>query len=195
MRILLSAGLAAGLLLSAGPALAEKVVDGRYVAPGGEFSIAMQTTADKLFKVGKEGGNADLVLVDLQYARAQAHSGFAQRTIEWLKLAAPVDPAAFDARAADTVSGYLEGRLAGSQFTITDRRKARDAGGRLVYTFAASGAVNGKPALWSGALLFFDSGVALVSQLYTPDTKPMLDADGATDAELAQWAATIRPEK
>lgn len=195
MRVLMSAGLLAGLLLSAGSALAEKIVDGRYIAPGGEFSIAMQATADKLFKVDKEGGNADMVLIDLQYARAQAHSGFAQRTIEWLKLAAPLDPASFDARAGDTVSGYLEGRFAGSAFTITDRRKARDAAGQLIYTFAATGTVNGKPAAWVGALLFFDSGVALVSQLYTPDTKPMLDADGATDAELAQWAGTIRPGK
>ena len=189
--ILFALGIA---LLAAAPAEA-KMVDGRYVAPGGEFSIAMQATADKLFKLDKEGGNADLVLIDFQYATAQAHNGFAQRTVEWIKLAAPVDPAEYDAHAAATVSGYLEGRFSGVVFTTTDRRKQRNASGQLFYTFAATGTVNGTPSSWHGALLFFDGGVALVSQLNTTATQPMLDADGITDAELAAWASTLTPGK
>lgn len=180
------------VLLAASPASA-KMVDGRYVAPGGEFSIAMQATADKLFKLDKESGNGDLVVVDFQYATAQAHGGFAQRTVEWIKLAAPVDPAEFDAHAAATISGYLEGRFAGVAFTTTDRRKQRNESGQLVYTFAATGTVNGTPSAWHGALVFFGGGVALVSQLNTTATQPMLDADGITDAELALWASTVRP--
>ena len=187
--ILFSVGVA---MLAAMPASA-KMIDGRYVAPGSEFSIAMQATADQLFKLDKESGNADLVVVDFQYARAQEHSGFAQRTVEWIKLAAPVDPAQFDAHASQTVSGYLEGRFAGVAFTTTDRRKQRNASGQLIYSFAATGTVNGTHSAWHGALLFFDGGVALVSQLNTVATQPMLDADGITDAELASWASTVRP--
>lgn len=193
MRITNLTSLAAGFLLFAVPALA--ATDGRYTAPSGEFSIAMQTTMDKEFYPGPATGNADIVLVDFAYGMAKAHSGFAQRSIEWLRLSAPVDPAAFDVRATDTVTGYLEGRFAGSKFAVTDRKKARNDAGQLVYSFAASGAINGTPTEWRGAVLFFDSGVALVSQLYTAVTKPLLDADGITDAELAQWAGTITPGK
>ena len=193
MRKSILLGLAVALL--AAPGAAAKIVGDRYVAPDGAFSIAMAATADKEFKLDKEGGNADLVVVDFQYAMAQAHEGFAQRTVEWIKLEAPVDPAQYDAHASATASGYLEGRFAGVAFTMTDRRKLRTESGQLVYTFAATGTVNGTPSLWHGALLFFDSGVALVSQLHTAATQPMLDADGITDAELTTWASTVRPEK
>lgn len=195
MRHIALPALAIGLALAAGPALAGFIMGERYVSPGGEFSIAMETTADREFHVDRQAANADMALVDFQYGMALAHAGFAQRTIEWLKLAAPVDPMATDARANETVTGYLEGRFAGDKFDITDRRKTRDATGQLVYVFTAAGTHNGAPAAWVGAVLFFDSGVALVSQLNTLSTKPMLDADGLTDAELATWASTIRPGK
>ena len=181
------------VLLAALPASA-KMVDGRYVAPGGAFSIAMQATTDKLFKLDKEASNADIVLIDLQYARSDGHANYAQRTIEWIRLDAPVPDVELDRHAADTVTGYLEGRLAGDNFIVTDRHKQRSESGQLIYSFAATGTVNGAPSAWHGALLFFGGGVALVSQLNTAATQPMLDADGVTDAELASWASTIRPE-
>lgn len=171
------------------------ISDGRFVSSGGEFSIAMQSTMDREFKAGDELSNADIVLVDMSYAMADAHFGFAQRTIEWLKLAKPVEPASYDAQASDTVNGYLEGRLAENKFVITDRKKSRNEAGQLVYSFSATGAVNGTPAAWNGVVLFFDSGVALVSEFHALGTKPMLDADGLTDAEFAAWAATLRPGK
>lgn len=187
--ILFALGLA---LLAASPASA-KMVDGRYVAPGGEFSIAMQATADKLFKLDKEASNADIVLIDLQYARSDGLADFAQRTIEWIRLDAPVPDVELDRHAADTVTGYLEGRLTGDNFIVTDRRKQRNESGQLIYTFAATGTMNGTPSAWHGVLLFFGGGVALVSQLSTNATQPMLDADGITDAELASWASTVHP--
>ena len=193
MRKTFLCGLAAASVLLAAPPAFAKMVGGRYVASDGAFSIAMEATADKLFKLDKEGGNADLLVVDFQYATAQAHNGFAQRTVEWIKLAAPVDPMQFDVQASETVKGYLEGRFGTGAFTVAGRSKQRNAAGQLIYSFTATGAVNGKPASWSGALLFFDTGVALVSQLYTPDTTALLTADGINDDELAAWASTVRP--
>ena len=195
MRIKIFSGLVAATLALATPSSASFFGSDRYVSPGGEFSIAMQTTMDREFHVDKQNANGDIVLVDFQYAMAQAHNGFAQRTVEWLKLDKPVDAALYDAKASETVSGYLEGRFAGNVFTIATRQKQRDTDGRLVYVFSATGTFNGTPCAWQGSILFFDSGVALVSQLNTLNTRALLDADGLTDAELTAWASTIRPGK
>ncbi|HXC57576.1 MAG TPA: hypothetical protein VNU97_19910 [Rhizomicrobium sp.] len=185
--------LAASFALLAAPASGDEMrAARRYVSPSGAFSIAMDDEFDRLFHAGKENVSGDLVVVDFPHMNSMGLATQWGRTIEWLKLDKAVDRLQFDAQASALVDGYLEGRYGAGTFAVLDRGKFRDADGDLVYAFSAKGSLNQMPAAWQGAVLFFDSGVALVSetgaQPATFDSK-----NGVTNEALVDWAETIRP--
>ncbi len=182
-----SCALLAVVLFSAAadPAQAES----RYVSPSGTFSISMADSAAQRFRAGGETTNADMVVADFPYLNSMGLALPWRRTVEWLRLEKPVDPSQYDQQATDAVAGYLEARFAG-KLAVVDRGKFRDADGRLVYAFAAKGIVNDVPTAWQGAVIFFDSGVALVSELVA--SQAFASKSGVVNQSVVDWAETLR---
>jgi hypothetical protein len=164
----------------------------RYVAPGGVFSIDMSET--HLFHLGKVSSSADVVMVDFPYLSTSGLAMSVSRTVEWLRIDKPVDPMSYDSQATGLVSGYLEGRYGAGQFTVADRGKFRDRDGRQVYVFAATGNLAQMPAQWQGTVLFFDTGVALVSSVIAqPTNYRFAPKGGIQERSAVDWALTLRP--
>ena len=183
--------LAVFLCLSSVPCAANAEQGPRYVSPSGAFSISMDGI-DRIWTPGQEDASGNRIIVDFR----RLDHGIAiiwQRSIEWIKLDKPLDPKEFDFQANAVVTGYLEGRF-GDKLTIGDRGKSRDGNGQLSYAFAAKGLVGGMPAYWQGGVVFFDSGVALVSELIAQPTQHKFDpANGVVWPDAMDWARSIRP--
>jgi hypothetical protein len=172
---------------AAGPAQSEN----RYVSPSGAFSISMADAGANHFRAaGGETENADMVVADFPYVNSMGLALPWRRTVEWLRLEKPVDPSQYDSQATDAVAGYLEARF-GGKLTVADRGKFRDADGRLVYAFAAKGIVNDVPTAWQGAVIFFDGGVAPVSELVA--SPAFASKSGVVNQAIVDWAQTLRP--
>jgi hypothetical protein len=178
-----------GFVLLATPGIADQA---RYVSPSGTFSIATTDFADRRFQAGAEKANGDVVVVDFPATNTMGLPQTWRRSVEWIKLDKPVEPAQYDAQATDAVAGYLEGRF-GSKLALTGRGKFRDADGRLVYAFAAAGTFNQLSAAWQGAVLFFDNGVALVSEVTAAPPQPTQPQNGVVNQATVDWAETLRP--
>lgn len=181
-------------LLFATPSLADQSgSEKRYVSPSGAFSISMESEFPLGLSTSKETSSGTMVLVDFSYRMAGIPLVW-QRSIEWIKLDRPVDALQMDGQATDTVNGYLEGRFGAGTLVVSDRGKSRDADGRLVYAFAARGRINHYPAIWQGAVLFFDNGIAFASQVLAQPTNYRFDPQGGViDQSVVNWAKTIRP--
>jgi hypothetical protein len=190
MRVIALSCAMLGLALFAAPAPADSS-ESRYVSPSGTFSISMADADANHFRAaGGETANADMVVADFPYVNSMGLALPWRRTVEWLRLEKPVDPSQYDAQATAAVDGYLEARF-GGKLTVAGRGKFRDAGGRLVYAFAAKGIANDVPTAWQGAVIFFDSGVALVSELVaSPAFAPK---NGVINPSVVDWAETLRP--
>jgi hypothetical protein len=189
MRRIILSGLAAGLLLLTKPSVADEA---RYISPSGAFSIATSDFAERRFQAGAENANGDIVVVDFPATNTMGLPQTWRRSVEWIKLDKPIEPAQYDAQATDAVTGYLEGRF-GGKLALTGRGKFRDADGRLVYAFAAAGTFNQLSAQWQGAVLFFDHGVALVSEVMAAPASPSQPQNGVVNQALVDWAETLRP--
>jgi len=186
--------LAAALGLFAWPAVGGDVQPDRYTAAGGAFSIAAGDAFHQRFGAGAEARSGEILVVDFPLLNSMGLPLQWGRTIEWVKLDKPVDPLQTDAQASALVDGYLEGRFGAGAFTIADRSKFRDADGQLVYAFSAKGNLNQVPAAWQGTVLFFDTGVALISETDAqPASGPFDSRNGVMNADLVGWAQTIRP--
>jgi hypothetical protein len=190
MRTIAASCALLAVTLFAAPASADPA-ESRYVSPSGAFSISMADADANHFRAGgDETANADMVVADFPYVNSMGLPLPWRRTVEWLRLEKPVDPAQYDSQATDAVTGYLDARF-GGKLTVADRGKVRDADGRLVYAFAAKGTVNDVPTAWQGAVVFFDSGVALVSELVaSPAFAPK---SGVVNQSVVDWAETLRP--
>jgi hypothetical protein len=191
MRHTLASGLVAAVLLFAGPGVAADAP--RYVSPSGAFSISLADSAGRSFHPGAETNNADMAIVDFPFTNSMGLELTWRRSVEWLKLDKPVDPAQYDQQATDAVAGYLEARFDG-KLVVADRGKFRDPDGRLVYAFAAKGEFNHLSAQWQGAVLFFPGGVALVSEVAALPPDGHFEAkNGVVSPPLIDWAETLRP--
>jgi len=177
-------------LLLAGPVLAED----RYVAPGGAFSIALSDPAAPAFRRGRETASSDIVITDFPFVNSNGLAMASSRTVEWIGLPTPIDPAQYDGQATAVVEGYLEGRYGAGKFTITGSGKFRASDGRLAYAFAATTTLDQAPARWQGTVLFFVSGVALVSEIVPqPAGNPVDPRSGIVSQPAVDWALTLRP--
>ncbi len=181
---------------AAAPAGAASYENGRYFPSGREFSIDMSNPDDNVFRFGKERADGDFVFVDLAFAPGQMHGGFMQRSVEWLKIKAPLAAEQRDAAANELIDGFLAGRFGAGKFTIADRRKTRTDEGRPIYLFAAKGDAGDLPSGWQGVVIVFDTGIALVSSVMSLNMvqNGFVEKDGVFDGALVHWAATIRPE-
>lgn len=177
--------IAALSLLIAVPAAADS---GRYVAPGGAFSIV----AGEAHASG-ETATGNVIVVNFPRANGAGLATQWGHTVEWVKLDKPVDPADNDAQAAALVDGYLNARFGAGAFTVGGRGKFRDDSGAEVYVFSAQGSLNGAAAGWQGVVLFFDSGVALVSNVAPQDEMTASSRNGIVADSLVGWAKTLRP--
>ena len=192
MRVLRPFAVAAMLVLAAGTASAADA--DRYVAPSGAFSIALTDSAAPLFRRGRESVSSDMILADFPFVSSAGLATASSRTVEWIKLDKPIDPAQYDGQATAPVDGYLEGRYGAGKFTIAGSGKFRSSDGRLVYAFAASTILDEAPARWQGSVLFFDSGVALVSEIVPQPAGPPADPKGGIVSQPAvDWALTLKP--
>jgi len=189
MRQIMLSGIAASLLLFATPGVADEA---RYVSPSGAFSIATTDFAARRFQAGAENANGDIVVVDFPMTNTMGLPQTWRRSVEWIKLDKPIDPAQYDTQATDAVTGYLEGRF-GGKLALAGRGKFRDADARLVYAFAASGTFNQLSAQWQGAVLFFGNGVALVSEVMAAPAQAAAPQNGVVNQALVDWAETLRP--
>jgi hypothetical protein len=192
MRLQLAAAAFAALISTA--AAEDAAPADRYVAPNGTFSIATLGGNGVAFHAKPPVVNGDFTIVDFP-SLSSANLPLAWgRTIEWIRLDKPIDPMQWDAQATGLVSGYLESRFGAARFPISDRGKFRDAKGRLVYAFAAKGELDQMPAQWQGVVMFFDGGVAMVSEVVS---QPVGDAyapkNGIQSQDLVNWALTLRP--
>lgn len=166
----------------------------RYVAPGGVFSIAAQDAAAPAFRKGKESKSADLVLADFPFVDSAGLAMLTGRTVEWVKLDKPLDPAQFDGQASALADGYLEGRYGAGAFTIGGSGKFRAADGRLIYVFAAAGTLDKQPARWQGVIQFFDHGIALVGEtVFLPEGQTPDLSRGIISQAAIDWAQTLQP--
>lgn len=176
-------------VILAGPALA----DDRYVAPGGAFSIALSDPAAPLFRRGRESASADMVLADFPFVNSSGMATASSRTVEWIKLDKPIDPTQDDTQATALVQGYLEGRYGAGKYSIAGSGKFRAGDGRLVYAFAATTTLEQMPARWQGVVLFYDSGVALVSEIVPQPSGQQVDPkSGIVSQPAVDWALTLR---
>ncbi len=189
MRGMILPGVLTGLVLFATPGVADEA---RYASPSGMFSIATTDFADRHFQAGPEQVVGDVVVVDFPAMNTMGLPQTWRRSVEWIKLDKPVDPAQCDAQATDAVAGYLDGRFDG-KLVVAGRGKFRDADGRPVYAFAAAGSFNRLAAQWQGAVLFFDTGVALVSDVAAAPAHPAQPLNGVIDQATIDWAQTLRP--
>ncbi|HEX4303576.1 MAG TPA: hypothetical protein VHZ78_12345 [Rhizomicrobium sp.] len=191
MRPALVFGIVAALAFAA-PCTAEESASGlRYVAPDGEFSISLESNLERLFHAVPVTDNADFLLVDFPIMNSMGLALTWRRTVEWFKLEKPIDPSQYDRQATEAVDGYLQSRF-GGKFVVADRGKFRDANGRLTYAFAAKGELNQLPAQWQGAVIFFDNGVALVSEVIAEDSGHHFESkSGVVNASLIDWAQTL----
>jgi hypothetical protein len=136
----------------------------------------------------------DLVIVDFPFTNSMGLTLISDRTVEWIRLAKPIDPAQYDAQATALVEGYLEGRYGASKVSIVGSGKFRTGDGRLVYAFAGNGEVQQLLARWQGVVQFFDSGIALVAELVAQPTNHHLDPKGGIPSQPAvDWALTLQP--
>ena len=181
--------LAAALVLAAVPAVAAA---DRYVAPGGIFSIAASDPAAPLFRRGRESVSSDLILADFPFVNSAGLATASSRTVEWIKLGAPVDPAQYDAQATALVDGYLEGRYGAGKYSIVGSGKFRASDGRLAYAFAATTTLDQAPARWQGCVMFFDIGIALVSEI-VPESRHIDPKGGIVSQPAIDWALTLKP--
>lgn len=177
-------------LLLVAPVAARAEENARYVAPGGAFSVA---TKDVFYwKPGPADVADGRIIVDFTPLTV----GIAlimRRSVEWIAIAKPLDPAEFDFQAKAVVAGYLQGRF-GDALTVAGQGKSRDAAGRLVYAFAAKGTVGGMPAYWQGTVLIFDTAVALASELIAQPTQHKFAPEaGVIWPEAVAWARDLRP--
>jgi hypothetical protein len=166
----------------------------RYIAHGGGFSIAGDDTFHQRFGAAAESRSGDITVVDFPLLNSMGLPLKWGRTVEWVKIDKPVDPLQMDVQASALVEGYLEGRFGAGAFAVADRGKFRGADGQLVYAFSAKGNLNEVPAAWQGAVLFFDTGVALVSETDAQSSQGVFDSrNGVANADLVGWAQTVRP--
>ena len=194
MRLMLALGFVAAIAAVA-PCTAEEAAPGlRYVAPGGVFSISLESVHERLFHAVPVADNADFMLVDFPIMNSMGLALTWRRTVEWFKLEKPLDPSQYDRQATDAVDGYLQARF-GGKIVLMDRGKFRDPNGRLIYAFAAKGDLDQLPAEWQGTVLFFGNGVALVSEIVAqPTTNHPFEAKaGVINPSLIDWAQTLRP--
>src|ERR1700733_9287022 len=110
MHRMILPGLVAGLLLLAAPSVADEA---RYAAPSGAFSIATTDFAAHRFQAGAENATGDIVVVDFPMTNTMGLPQTWRRSVEWIKLDKPIDPAQYDAQATNAVAGYLDGRFDG----------------------------------------------------------------------------------
>jgi hypothetical protein len=190
MRALRPLVLAAALAFATGPSFADS---DRYVAPGGVFSIALHDPAAPLFRRGRESVSNDMILTDFPFVNSAGMATASSRTVEWIKLVKPIDPAQDDAQATALVEGYLEGRHGAGKFAVTGSGKFRASDGRLVYAFAATTTLEQLPARWQGSVIFFDTGIALVSEIVPQPAGQHADPQGGIVSQPAvDWAQTLR---
>jgi hypothetical protein len=166
----------------------------RYASPSGAFSISMENFWARGYSAGKEVVLPNALLTDFSL-----HSvGLAlidQRCIEWVRTDEPITPALYEQRAGEAVDGYLEGRFGAGTFVVLGRGSIQSES-RPVLTFAARGRLNSWPADWQGVVVFFDGGIALVSQVVAqPTTYTPAPVNGITNQQLVDWALTLRPGK
>ena len=192
MRALRPAIVAAALVLSAGVPFAADA--DRYVAPGGAFSIALTDSAAPVFRRGRESVSSGIILADFPFVNSAGLAAVSSRAVEWIKLDQAIDPAQYDGQATAVVEGYLEGRYGAGKFSILGSGKFRSSDGRLVYVFAASTTLDEAPARWQGSVLFFDGGVALVSEIVPQPAGQKADPTrGIVSQPAVDWALTLKP--
>ncbi len=181
--------LAASLILAA-PAQA----DDRYVAPESAFSIALSDPAAPIFRRGRESVSDELIVADFPFVNSAGMATASSRTVEWIRLDKPIDPAQDDGQAMAVVEGYLEGRYGAGKYGITGSGKFRAGDGRLVYVFAATTVLEQMPARWQGVVLFYDTGVALVCEIVPQPTGQQVDPkSGIVSQPAVDWALTFKP--
>jgi hypothetical protein len=185
--------LAAALVLSGTAAYADATAQ-RYVAPGGAFSIALTDPAAPAFRRGRESMGDKMIFADFPFENSNGLAMTSSRTVEWIKLDKPVDPAQFDGQAMALVEGYLEGRYGAGKYAVGGSGKFRAPDGHLVYVFAATTTLDEMPARWQGVVQFYDGGIALVSEIVPQHAGQHADSSsGIISQPAVDWALTLRP--